>query len=174
MSVGHSIGCQLFWPSSGAQLLVALGVLQRSAALALNCLATCGHHPIGQAPGSDIFQSALGCSVLGCPSTQLRWPLYVLILILTNARLRRSAAQALGLPTSRAWTRPLWCSTLALSRPYPSVLSGDQLLWRPASGTRHLQHSPAVLCAQSLPALDRSGLQLLRSSAAPVLGRVGS
>jgi hypothetical protein len=137
------LGCsstQLFWPSSGAQLLMALGVLQRSAALALSCLPTCGHQPpmaldniraspaaslvvarsgtrplwsmaasllgrlplrlvpIGQTPGSDIFQSALGCSVLGCPSTQLRWPLYVLILILTDARLRHSAAPALGLP----------------------------------------------------------------------------
>ncbi len=144
------------------------------AASLLGCLPL-GLVPLDQAPVSDIFQSALGCSVLGCPSTQLRWPLYVLILILTDARLRRSAAQALGLPTSRAWTRPLWCSTLTLSRPCPSVLSGDHLLWRPttrrsaASGTRRLQVSPAVLCARSLPALDRSGLRPLRSSAAQPL-----
>ena len=67
------------------------------AASLLGCLPF-GLVALDQAPGSDIFQSALGCSVLGCPSTQLRWPLYVLILILTDARLRRSAAQALGLP----------------------------------------------------------------------------
>ena len=71
------------------------------AASLLGCLSL-GLVPLDQAPSSDIFQSALGCSVLGCPSTQLRWPLYVFILILTDARLRRSAAQALGLPTSRA------------------------------------------------------------------------
>ncbi len=49
------------------------------------------------------------------------------------------------------------------------------MLWRPttrrsaASGTRRLQVSPAVLCARSLPALDRSGLRPLRSSAAQPL-----
>ena len=211
---------------------MALGVLQRSAALALICLATCGHQPpmaldniraspaaslvvarsgtrplwsmaasllgrlplrlvpIGQTPGSDIFQSALGCSVLGCPSTQLRWPLYVLILILTNARLRRSAAQALGLPTSRAWTRPLWCSTLVLSHPCPSVLFGDQLLWRPetrrSAAISRLWHSASpgltggslrpVICARPLRHSGAwpLGPRLLQSTAAPGLRRVGS
>ena len=32
-----------------------------------------GSAPIDRAPGLDLFRSALGCSVLGCPSTQLRW-----------------------------------------------------------------------------------------------------
>ena len=87
------------WASPAASLVLARSgprPLWSMAASLLGCLPL-GLVPLDQAPGSDIFQSALGCSVLGCPSTQLRWPLYVLILILTDARLRRSAAPALGL-----------------------------------------------------------------------------
>ncbi len=104
--------------------------------------------------------SALGCSTLCCPSAPLFWP--------------RSGAQHFGAQH--------WRSTLTLSCPCHSVLSGDLVALTPSCsaicgdqpplafdrGSRPLRwfhDTPAVLCAR-LPALDRFDLRPLRFPAA--------